>query len=135
MRHYLSAALSIPCLWLACGSPPQPAEPALDADPPAQSPPAPPAEPPPAPPEPAPDAGPAGAADAGGGKIVVGTDACKTDADCAPSQCCHATTCGARAKAPDCSSAICTRECRGGTIDCGGGCLCQDGRCAARMMP
>ena len=76
----------------------------------------------------------AGGGEASGGQIVVGTDPCTTDADCVPADCCHAAACVARANAPSCGDAMCTMECRAGTTDCGGGCLCQEGRCAARLM-
>lgn len=70
-----------------------------------------------------------------GGKpnIVSGTEPCKTDADCVPASCCHAASCTSKAHAPQCQQVMCTADCRGGTMDCGGGCLCQDGKCAARM--
>lgn len=58
---------------------------------------------------------------------------CRTDADCVPQQCCHATACVAKAAAPDCSAAICTADCRPNTIDCGGGCFCQAGVCQAKL--
>ena len=51
---------------------------------------------------------------------VFSTDVCKKDQDCVPAVPCHANACasGTRAdKAPD--EAICTMECRGGTVDCG----------------
>lgn len=67
------------------------------------------------------------------GRIVEGTDACTTDEDCVPAGCCHAAACVARANAPSCGDAMCTMECRAGTMDCGGGCLCQNGHCAARL--
>lgn len=70
---------------------------------------------------------------AGDPRIVVGTDPCTTDADCVPAGCCHAAACVARASAPACGDAVCTMECRYGTLDCGGSCLCQAGRCAARL--
>lgn len=57
---------------------------------------------------------------------------CQSDADCVKDSCCHATSCVAIADAPDCSAAVCTLECRAGTMDCNGGCVCQEGRCAAR---
>jgi hypothetical protein len=64
---------------------------------------------------------------------VLRTDvACQADADCVKDSCCHATSCVAIADAPDCSAAVCTLDCRAGTMDCYGGCVCQDGRCAAR---
>lgn len=65
------------------------------------------------------------------GSIVLSDDACERDADCAPVECCHASACGAAARAPSCAGAQCTLECREGTIDCGGSCLCLEGRCAA----
>ena len=67
------------------------------------------------------------------GNIVVGNDPCKTDADCVPSGCCHPAACGAKASAPDCSAVMCTQECRPATLDCGGSCLCVEGKCAARL--
>jgi len=72
---------------------------------------------------------------AGGGddSMNVGQDACETDADCVPAACCHATECVAQANAPSCGDAMCTQECRYGTLDCGGGCLCHEGHCAARL--
>ena len=65
--------------------------------------------------------------------LVVGTDACASDADCVPGACCHATTCVARANTPACGESVCTSDCRYGTLDCGGGCLCHQGHCAARL--
>ncbi len=70
---------------------------------------------------------------AAAGQVVVGTDACATDADCVPAGCCHAAACVATANAPACGEVMCTTECRFGTLDCGGSCLCQDGHCAARL--
>ena len=67
------------------------------------------------------------------GQVASGSDACTTDADCVPSVCCHASACVARASAPDCDGTVCTTDCRSGTLDCGGGCLCRDGHCAARL--
>lgn len=67
-------------------------------------------------------------------ELVIGDDACTTDADCVPADCCHAAACVAVANAPSCGDAMCTMECRFGTTDCGGGCLCHEGRCAARLM-
>ncbi|MFO7567031.1 MAG: hypothetical protein R6X02_30585 [Enhygromyxa sp.] len=65
---------------------------------------------------------------------VVATDVpCQSDAECVKDSCCHASSCVAIADAPDCSAAVCTLECRGGTMDCYGGCVCQAGRCAARL--
>lgn len=69
----------------------------------------------------------------GGDDLVIGEDACETDADCVPAGCCHAAACVGTANAPDCTDMMCTQECRYGTLDCGGRCLCHEGRCAARL--
>ena len=62
--------------------------------------------------------------------LVVGTDACETDADCVPDGC-HATSCVAAAEmAP--GELECTADFRYGTTD-GGGCLCHVGHCAAHL--
>lgn len=66
-------------------------------------------------------------------RLRVGNDPCNTDSDCVPAECCHAAACVAKANAPDCTDVMCTMECRADTIDCGGGCLCFEGRCAARL--
>jgi hypothetical protein len=29
----------------------------------------------------------------------------------------------------------CTADCESGTIDCGGSCFCDSGKCAAHLMP
>jgi hypothetical protein len=65
-------------------------------------------------------------------EVVAGTDPCSSDADCVKAECCHPTTCVAADKAPKCGDVACTLDCRVGTTDCYGGCLCQDGKCAAR---
>ncbi|MAQ17776.1 MAG: hypothetical protein CMN30_23645 [Sandaracinus sp.] len=65
--------------------------------------------------------------------LVIGDDACTTDADCVPAGCCHAAACVATANAPDCTDIMCTANCQYGTLDCGGACLCHEGRCAARL--
>ena len=65
--------------------------------------------------------------------VNVGTDACTVDTDCVPTTCCHATECGAPVKGKACNVA-CTADCKAGTIDCGGGCLCQSGHCAAHVI-
>ncbi len=69
-----------------------------------------------------------------GTSLVVGEDPCESDADCAPAACCHAASCVAAGAAPSCEETMCTMECRGGTMDCGGDCLCHEGRCAARVI-
>lgn len=66
-------------------------------------------------------------------ELSVGNDPCESDADCVPADCCHAAACVARTNGPSCGDVMCTMECRQGTIDCGGGCLCHEGRCAARL--
>lgn len=139
LRLVASLALAIPAgsVGLSCTPAPAPPPPVVET-PPA---PAPPGtgtpRPPPAPPGPGAGhlpVGEPGAAPGATPDVIVGTDVCQTDADCMPAQCCHATACVGKAKAPSCADAMCTRECRGGSIDCGGGCLCQQGRCAARVM-
>jgi hypothetical protein len=65
-------------------------------------------------------------------RIVVGTDPCATDADCVPDGCCHPAACVAQGHQPACDG-VCTTDCRYGTLDCGGACLCQEGHCAARL--
>ncbi|MGK3966810.1 hypothetical protein WMF38_21880 [Sorangium sp. So ce118] len=99
----------------ACGGPPR--------EPPGPS--APPGQQPATPPTAAPT----------GDDIVVGSDPCESDADCVPVCGCHPAACVGKASAPACEEGrVCTQECRPGTMDCGGGCLCKDGRCAARLM-
>ena len=72
--------------------------------------------------------------EAGGGEnLVIGEDACEPDDDCVPAECCHAAACVAAANAPDCTDVMCTMDCQYGTLDCGGRCLCHEGRCAARL--
>jgi hypothetical protein len=68
-----------------------------------------------------------------GPTIVDSTDACTSDADCVPGGCCHPATCVARANAPACGDSVCTTDCRYGTLDCGGSCLCHAGHCAAQL--
>jgi hypothetical protein len=62
----------------------------------------------------------------------AGTE-CTTDQDCVAEQCCHPTSCVLRAHRPVCGEVMCSTDCRAGTMDCGGGCLCQQGRCAAQI--
>jgi hypothetical protein len=67
-------------------------------------------------------------------EVVAGTVPCTTDADCVPAECCHPTTCVAAASKVDCSATMCTMECKSGTMDCFGGCLCgEDKMCAAKI--
>lgn len=57
-------------------------------------------------------------------------DACKIDADCAPSDPCHAKACVARAKArPPTPSTMCTQMMACETVDANR-CGCYEGRCA-----
>lgn len=69
---------------------------------------------------------------AGSTQLVVGEVPCTSDADCVPAQCCHPTHCVAAADAPQCTDTVCTMDCKADTMDCYGGCLCQEGKCAAK---
>jgi hypothetical protein len=66
-------------------------------------------------------------------ELRMGTDPCKKDSDCVKATCCHASMCVSKDKAPSCKDAVCTLDCKYGTMDCGGGCLCKDGKCAANV--
>ena len=58
---------------------------------------------------------------------------CTSDADCVPATCCHASACIPTAEAPSCDDAMCTTECKDGTMDCGkGACACVDGACSVK---
>jgi hypothetical protein len=57
---------------------------------------------------------------------------CDEDSDCAPAQCCHAADCVIKEKRPDCTRTFCTKDCRSGTLDCGGSCGCVNGRCTGK---
>lgn len=46
---------------------------------------------------------------------------CKTDSDCAPSQCCHASDSINKDYAPSCEGVFCSQECKPNTYDCGQG--------------
>ncbi len=70
---------------------------------------------------------------ANAGKLVVGKDACKTDEDCVPGGCCHPRACVAKENRPSCEGTKCTLICLSGTLDCGGKCLCHEGKCAAKL--
>ncbi len=67
-------------------------------------------------------------------ELAIGDAPCETDADCAPVECCHPSACGAAADAPTCTDVMCTEDCQSGTMDCGGQCLCHEGRCAAQLL-
>jgi len=55
---------------------------------------------------------------------------CSADKDCVPNACCHATDAVNRAHIPNCSSALCTMDCKPSTLDCGQGELkCVAGEC------
>ncbi len=56
--------------------------------------------------------------------------ACKTDDDCVPKTCCHATECTLADRAPSCEKARCGKK-RDKTLDHGGKCVCTDGTCRA----
>jgi len=58
---------------------------------------------------------------------------CNSDEDCVPASCCHATDCVSKDQAPDCTDVFCTMECRPGTLDCGGRCVCEDNKCVAKF--
>lgn len=66
-------------------------------------------------------------------ELRMGTDPCKKDSDCVKETCCHASMCVSKDKAPSCKDAVCTLDCKYGTMDCGGGCVCKDGKCAANV--
>ena len=63
---------------------------------------------------------------------VTDTYFCNYDSDCIAEQCCHATSAINKNFAPNCKEAICTMECRGGTLDCGYGEIkCISNKCTA----
>ena len=59
---------------------------------------------------------------------------CSTDSDCIPAQCCHPTTCKAGKEQPECAAVLCSTECKPGTLDCGGSCTCESGKCVAHYI-
>ena len=65
---------------------------------------------------------------------------CSADSDCVASSCCHASGCvskndGAAMQAKgDCSSQICTSNCEGFTLDCGGSCFCTELKTCGAML-
>ncbi len=59
---------------------------------------------------------------------------CSSNSDCLPAQCCHATSCVPVSQAPACEGVACTMNCAPGTMDCGGGCECQNNECVARLQ-
>ncbi len=66
-------------------------------------------------------------------ELILSQDVCQSDDDCVPAACCHASACVSKDKATPCNGVLCTQECQPGTMDCGGGCLCHEGHCAARL--
>jgi len=58
---------------------------------------------------------------------------CSADGDCVAESCCHASSCVAKENAPICSGIKCTMDCRPGSLDCGGSCLCENGKCVAKL--
>lgn len=59
---------------------------------------------------------------------------CRSDSDCVPSDCFHASSCVPKSKAPKCEDIFGTTECRQGTLDCGGSCACDTGRCTTKNL-
>ncbi len=58
---------------------------------------------------------------------------CQSDSDCVKDKCCHAAACVSASSAKDCSDAMCSQDCKEGTMDCGkGSCACIDGTCAVK---
>ena len=106
-------------LTTACGpTTPEAARPAADSATPTPTPTASAAEPPSAPP----------------GELVMSHDACKSDADCVPASCCHASACMSAGKAKPCNM-MCTQSCEPGTLDCGGSCLGAGRGCKRVHLP
>jgi len=56
---------------------------------------------------------------------------CARHADCVPADCCHPDWCVNIENAPECDGVTCTDDCVPETLDCGGVCYCEGGRCAA----
>lgn len=65
----------------------------------------------------------------GGVDYYLSLAECSTAADCVPDDCCHATGCTGKSNAPSCDGVMCTMDCQPGTLDCGGGCGCVEGKC------
>ncbi|MBL8678834.1 MAG: hypothetical protein JNK05_06695 [Myxococcales bacterium] len=75
----------------------------------------------------------AGAVEDAASSVGDGGAECARDEDCVPASCCHPTQCVAISARPTCEGIMCTSECRGATLDCGGSCGCVAGRCAAHI--
>ena len=59
---------------------------------------------------------------------------CRTNTDCAAATCCHADSCVAKEKAPNCEDILCSMECKPYTMDCGqGSCVCENNKCTAEI--
>jgi hypothetical protein len=59
-------------------------------------------------------------------------ETCQINSDCVPAACCHPDSCVLKSQEPDCSEAICTQECKIGTLDCNqGNCECVNSKCEA----
>ena len=79
---------------------------------------------------------PAGSVDVLAGDSVA--PECTQDSDCVPATCCHATWCTQASKAPACEEVGCQAVHVEQSLDGisnvkGGGCLCVEGRCGARL--
>jgi hypothetical protein len=66
-------------------------------------------------------------------EVSNGGAVCVKDDDCVRAVCCHANACVPKARAPSCAGVMCSMICLPYTIDCGGGCTCSAGKCAARL--
>ena len=54
------------------------------------------------------------------------------NAECSvPASCCHSQLCVPTGLEPNCSGVFCSMQCEPNTLDCGGSCACQKGKCAA----
>ncbi len=59
---------------------------------------------------------------------------CVINDDCVAATCCHADSCVAKEKAPNCEGVFCSMECRPYTMDCEQGrCVCENNKCAAKI--
>jgi hypothetical protein len=56
---------------------------------------------------------------------------CVTADDCKPATCCHPTSCIQGKEQPECAAVLCSADCVPGTLDCGGSCACENGKCVA----
>jgi hypothetical protein len=66
-------------------------------------------------------------------EVSTGAAVCVKDDDCVRAVCCHANACVPKGQAPSCRGVMCSMTCLPYTIDCGGGCTCVGGKCAARL--